>query len=242
MWLIEAHSKASNVRKACLYGLPACLPVSCLESFPLRPQFSQVVGAVRFGDEVIYRSREEFHSDFHRHLVPTNHSGGWPNGTELKAGWIVQDFVSVKIPHSLRGERLRLFSCNSKLYRVAFNLRTSSDGPQAKVVPAAHLHAPALLVAPRRRVRSKSKFYTASQDNANTYAMPKIKPFLSKLTRSRRRRTPTVVLLAPSRRVRAKTSSYMKVEHDSTSVGSGVQVVGADSLVNRRVRKSQMKC
>jgi hypothetical protein len=108
VWLIEGHAKSRNLPKATLYDLQSAVPADVFGKLPSRPVHSQIVGAVQFGDEVRYHTREQFQADFHRHFIPVDHMGGWPEKTELKVGWRLQEFASVASPYSLQGQKVKL--------------------------------------------------------------------------------------------------------------------------------------
>ena len=90
MWLIESHSKAQNVPSMIKYEPKQIMPPDLLRTFPARPDVSQIVGAVKFGEAVTYGSKEDFDRDGQLHFVPADHVCGWGEGTSSRVGWQVE--------------------------------------------------------------------------------------------------------------------------------------------------------
>jgi hypothetical protein len=52
LWLIEGHASSRNLPKSHLHEILLSLPADVTNNIPGRPEHAQIIGAVRFADEV----------------------------------------------------------------------------------------------------------------------------------------------------------------------------------------------
>ena len=98
LWLIESHATSRKTSSRNMYDPRQIVPPERFGSFPARPEKLQVVGVVKFGETVTYRSKAEFDVDVHSHFVPVDHASAWCEPMSIRIGWRIGAVCSLLEP------------------------------------------------------------------------------------------------------------------------------------------------
>ena len=98
LWLIEGHARSSKLPAAKMFDPLRIGPPEGLTKFPARPAKPQIVGLVRFGASVLYKSKDDFDEDDELHFVPADHASAWGEQTTSRVGWRIRDVCMLLQP------------------------------------------------------------------------------------------------------------------------------------------------
>ena len=103
LWLIESHATTRTTSSKLMFDLRQMVQPELFARLPARPEKSQVVGVVKFGEAVTYRSKAEFDIDVQNHFVPADHAAAWCEATSSRVGWRIGAVRSLSKPVMFSG-------------------------------------------------------------------------------------------------------------------------------------------
>ena len=76
LWLVESHSKSSKYALKTFLDEHQIIPSDLKDTLPPRPEHSQIVGIVKFGTSVVFKSEQTFHALRDAHFISHGHGYG----------------------------------------------------------------------------------------------------------------------------------------------------------------------
>ena len=134
LWLVEMHGRSNHKAQEILFDVSKVVPARYLQRLTARPETSQVVGVVRFGEKVVYSSKSEWDIDVGSHYIPPGHVSGWRLETTSRVGRRVAQVYRVSQPQPVEG-RWWIF-CQSQAMKVTLPMAAIKDVREAVAVKA----------------------------------------------------------------------------------------------------------